>query len=546
LETDLFPAVWPVVGGIRQQMAHIEYLGFVVRHDAKDNESVVAACVTKLTDMGKAVWKAYLPDDQKFIPMLFVTSVEIKQKLAEFTNVENGAPVGKILLRKPDPRFDFILNHLYDVKSKPESYASLFDELRHAVKFFFVLYGQKTTLRLQAPQGGLRPQQIFFWTVRDFLEQTGEKILPSEPTEIKVTADPPQSNPHIALRIPILAEKVRLYLAQPEPWQKLYRKAIRPPDDLPTHKIPLYGARVYLPDEKEQQMLYKEQHLQLSEMVSRHRNILLTGPSGSGKTTILKMFIADLLQPDSPMPGTLPIFLPLKCVGLRGKGVTDLIVDSVVTQILNADALKRTLPHEIDIRRAKYGEIGDSRSLFEAELRKFFTSNEPKPANKMCLLLDAYNEVPEVEEHDTEREIQRLAKWVDYAVVSNHSYGASGLLPGFAGFELDELSNEQIIWYLVRHFEGKGEQFFDDKIALNGQILSMARVPLYLELIVEYHRTYPDRRLPTCPGPLLKFLVQKQYEKKQDIKTQRFPTITEPRINELLGKVAHRLVPIQA
>jgi energy-coupling factor transporter ATP-binding protein EcfA2 len=528
--------------GTRREMPHIEYLGFVVRHDAEDAESVVAACVAKLTDKGKAVWRAYPTGDQKFIPMLFVVSVAVKQRLAEFTNVEDGVAAGKILLRKPDPQFDFILNHLYDVRSKPKSYTSLFDELRHAVRFFFVLYGQKAIVHLQAPQGGLRPQQIFFWTVRDFLEQTGENLLPSEPTETKVTADPPQSNPHIVLGIPILAEKVRLHLAQPEPWYELYRKAVKAPEDLPTHKIPLYGSRVYSTEEKEQELLYKEQHLQLFQILTSYSMVLLTGPSGSGKTTILKMLMADLRGQKSPMPDMLPIFVPLKYVGLRGKSVTDLIVDSVVTQILHADALKRTLPHEIDIRRAKYGETGDPKSLFEAEVRKFFTSNEQQPTNGIVLLLDAHNEVPEVGEHDTEQEIQKLAERVDYTVVSTHSYGAFRLLPGFARFELDELSNEQIIWYLDRHFDGKGEQFFDDRLASDGRILSMARTPSYLELIVEYHKTYPDRRLPACPGPLLKFFVQKLYEKKRQVRKRCFPDVSEPDIDFFLRKLAYTLI----
>lgn len=537
-------------------MSHIEYLGFVVRHDAKEAERVVAACVAKLHERGKFVWKAYPPGDKAFIRILFVTSVLVKQKLAQLTNVKGGVPADKTLLKKPNAQFDFILNHLYDVRSKPESYTSLPDDLRQAVRFFFVLYGQKTTIRLQAPQGGLRPHQIFFWTRLDFVEQTDKQQLPKTPTEISVKNDPPRSNPNIALRIPLLAEKVRLYLARPESWQKLYKNALKAPRDLPIHQMPLYGLQVNLTQEKEQPLLYKEQHLQLSEMIKRHKMVLLTGPSGSGKTTIQKMLVADLLSPVAPIPNRLPIFVSLKYVGLGGKSVTDLIVDSVLKQILNIDSLKSTIQQQIDIRRAHYGDIINSHllistkgskkqmaeSLFAAEVREFFTSKEQEGSNEIILFLDGFNEIPETKEYNAKQEIQQLSEKVDQIVVSSRSYGAAELLSGFTRFQLEELSDQQIIGYLNRSLDGKEEEFFDHKIATNGRILSMARVPFYLELIVKYHQKYPDRRLPTCQGPLLQFFVQKQYEKKQDVKSQQVPKITEPRINNFLSKVAHRLI----
>lgn len=523
-------------------MPHIEYLGFVVRHDAKEPQDFVAACVAKLNDNDEVFWKAYPPGEYNFIPMLFVTSVMIKQKLAELANVEDGWPAGNTLLKKPNPKFDFILNHLYDVRSKAKSYTSLPNDLRQVVRFFFVLYGQKSTIRLQAPQNGLRPQQIFFWTVNDFLEQTGAKLLPTSPTPIKVTADPPQSNPHIALRIPLLAEKVRLYLAQPEPWQKLYKKAVRPPDDLPTHKIPLYGSRIYLPGEKKQQLLYKEQHLQLSEMVSRYRKILLTGPSGSGKTTILKILTADLLGRKSPIGECLPIFVSLKDMGFKGKSVTDLVVDTVVKEILTAKSLKSTIQQQIDIRKALYSKMADPESSFAAEVKEFFASYGEQDDIEIALFLDGYNEIPETEAYAAEQEIQRLVKRVGYMVVSTHPYAASRFPLRFTRFELEELSDGQIITYLNLQLEGKGGQFFDDKIAPNGRILSTARVPFYLELILDYHKTHPDRRLPTCPGPLLKFFVERQYEKKREVKQLRFPDVTQPEIDFFLRKIAHRLI----
>lgn len=524
-----------------ENMPSIIHLGFVIRHDAKVTENIIAACIAQLSDKGKTAWKAYPRGDQAFIPMLFVTSVLVKQRLANLADPESGMSQGEILLKKPDPRFDFILNHLFDVWTKRASYKSLPQDLRKTMRFFFELHGQKATAQLRAPKDGLRPSQIFFWTVRDYIKQTNLQ-LPKAPITVSVKKVPPQSNPYIILRIPELAEKVRLYLAQPQSWQELYRKAIKAPEDLPTHKIPLCSSKIDLTEEKNT-ALHREQHLPLSQMMTRHRKILLTGPSGSGKTTIQKILIAELLGHDPPIKDCVPIFVSLKDIGFKEKSVTDLIVDSVVKQILTAKSLRRTIQQQVDIRRAHYGDMAKAESLFADEVREFFTSKK-NGDNRIGLFLDGFNEIREAQEYNAGTEIQQLSEIVDKIVVSSHSYGAFGLLPQFTRFDLEELSNEQILDYLNRSLEGKGEEFFEHKVATNGRILSMARVPLYLELIVQYHQEYPDRRLPICSGPLLKFFVQKLYvdDEKQEVRARRFHKVTNTRINYFLRKVAYGLI----
>lgn len=531
-----------------EKMPSIIHLGFVIRHDAKVTENIIAACIAQLSDKGKITWKAYPRGDQAFIPMLFVTSVLVKQRLAMLADPESGMSQGEILLKKPNPRYDFILNHLFDVWTKRTSYRSLPQDLRKAMRFFFELHGQKATAQLRAPKDGLRPSQIFFWTGRDYIKQTNLQ-LPKAPITVSVKKVPPQSNPHIALHVPILAEQVRLHLAQPKSWQELYRRAVQRPKDLPTHLIPLHGSRIDSKQEGQKQEYEKgrplpciEQHLKLSEMMTRHNKILLSGPSGSGKTTIQRALMADLLSPNSSQPGCVPIFISLKDVGFGGRGVTDLIVKSVAQQILTAESLKRIIQQQITLRRAHYGDTADPKLLFEAEIRSFFTSMEQKANNEVFLFLDGYNEIPETERFNATKEIQQLAKTVTKIVVSTRAYGAKGVLPLFTRFELKELFDEQIIHYLSSHFKGRGEQLFNDKIVRSGRILSMARVPFYLELIVSYHQDYPDRRLPQSQGALLEFFEQKQHEAKQDIKAHKFPDVSQRHIDFFLQKAAYKLV----
>lgn len=503
---------------------------------------VVAGCVAKVSNKGNTAWKAYPTTDRKFIPMLFVAAVAIKQKLAESSNLEDGVPAGKILLRKPNPRYEFILNHLYDVMSKPQSYGALPADLRKAVRFFFALHGQKTKVRLESPQGGLRPQQIFFWTANDFLRQTDASSFPTEPAEIQVESDPPHSNPDIAVRIPILAEEVRLHLARPRPWYALYRRTARAPEDLPTHKIILRGSTVPSAGEDAMRPAADEQRLRLSELLPRHRRILLTGSSSSGKTTLLRMLTADLLGPHPPMESYLPILVSMKYVGFNGKGVTDLVVDAVVKQILAAEPRDPDIQQQIDIRRARHGDAASEESLFAPEVRESLTVNAKKSGSKIALFLDGYNESPDSSDPSTEQDILTLAERVDNVVVSTHASGAPHLLSGFREVRLEELSDEQIITYINAHLDGKGKQFFDHEIASNGRILSMARIPGHLELIIQYHKNHPSRRMPTCLGPLLGFFVHEQYAKKKRVEKLRCPDDTKLDVDFFLRKLAYALI----
>jgi len=542
-------------------MPYIEYLGFVVRQQEKDPENIVAVCVAKLEESGgKKLWKAYPLGKTQFIPMLFVVSVLIREKLAHLHVPESGIPEDGVLLKKPDPCSDFMLSYLSDVWRKGGRYKKVYEDLRHATRFFFCPYGQKNSLRFRAPQGGLRPSQIFFWTIPDFGKKTSLKELPKTSTELNKVEDPPQSNQDILPGICELAEKVRLYLAHPDPWQDLYKKALALPKDLPKCQIPLYGSMVGSDVNTSETLLYKEQHLQLSEAMTRHGKILLTGPAGSGKTTVQKMLIAEFLGPNPPISGCIPIFVSLKYAGIGGKSITELIVDSVVKEILSANSVKSTIQQQIDIRRAHYGDINFPKpqiqtgsttdivnsSFFKTEIRESFTSDKLKNKTPIVLLLDGFNELPEAMERDAVEEIQKLSDRIDTVIISSRSYGTGflHLLPKFTRYELEELSNPQIIEYLNFHFNGKGEEFFNTSIVSDGRILSMARVPFYLELIVAYRQEYPHRRLPNCPAPLLKFFISAQYddEEKQKIKGHYFPYVTNPQINLFLSKTAHRLI----
>lgn len=514
-------------------MPFIVHLGFVVRHDARETKNIVAACVAQLSDQGKTIWRAYPLGERAFVRMLFVTSVLVKQRFARLADPESGISQGEILLKKPNPRFDFILNYLFDVSTKPSRYKSLPQDLRQAMKFFFHIYGQKNTTQLQAPKDGLRSSQIFFWTVSDYVKQT-DKQLPKSPMTVKVSESSPRSNAHIALHIPELAEKVRLHLAQPESWKNLYRKALKAPEGLPAHKIALYGSRIEQQRRKEKKRqrdaTYSEKHLQFSDMLTRHSRILLTGPSGSGKTTILKMHIMDLLNSKPSMRGILPIFVSLKYVGFNGKSVTDLIVDSVVQQILNAKSFKRIMRQQIDIRRAQYGDPFDhslsinsetkqnqlAESLLTTEVRDFFKSKELKGGNGIGLFLDGYNEVSEIKQSESDTEIKLLLRNAEKVVVSARSFGAEQLLPQLKRYELEKLSDQQIIQYLNLCIDGKGEEVFHHDIATNGRLLSMARNPLYLSLITGRMKEDPNVMIPNNRALLIQDFVQKTVQRKRE------------------------------
>ena len=213
--------------GKNWDMPNIDYLGFVIRPSAMVPQSIVAACLTKSRNAaGQSQWTTYPNGKTKFNRMLFVIAETIQRRFAQRFLRKGSLSAGEPLLQKRhEPAYAFALDYLHDVVTSATKYRSVPEGIRAVCRHFFCLRGRKENLQLETLDDGLGPDQIFFWTVEDYRKATGAP-LPKSWAEVTVRQDPPTSNQDLVFGLYELAEKVRLQLAEPVPWQKLYRQSL--------------------------------------------------------------------------------------------------------------------------------------------------------------------------------------------------------------------------------------------------------------------------------------------------------------------------------
>jgi hypothetical protein len=545
---------------------NIRHLGFVI-DSRKANKEVTHALVNMQEEQDQWYVIALSPSlyNEKlkdYVGRYFRTIFGLSIKIWETYKKGNKLKKGYLFLNNNDVFDRQIAKYLREAsrRDKGKSASKDFPDIKRAI--YYTLFGTqgseyKNNLRT-IWRGPSKPSAIFLWTHLQFKESPLKNV--EGPFE-KIAV--PNLSVDSTLEPSTLKELADLFLFTPDKmtWQNLYRKAIirsiQTESFLELSVIPMPGK-----DNKEvetvtlwnrygfPQRQMRPYSYSILRNLEESGKILLTGPAGIGKTTMLQNITCSLALGNETIESRyiLPLYIPIKWFGIWPKYKTQppripeyiafwirhTIHDHLSTSDIRQCELfssRKTIPYE------------DMLDEIERKVISFFNDDQSDLSN-VVFFFDAFNEVSEMYSHVAKTEIERFSRKAKKVVVSTRSYISHSDFPEFARFELNELFDDEIVKYLDLCFDSRGQQIFDESIIGNSRILSMARVPFYLALIVDYHKDNPNKALPTSEGSLLRFFVQRQYDnaEKKEIKSRLFDDITQPQINFFLAKCAYRLV----
>lgn len=254
----------------------------------------------------------------------------------------------------------------------------------------------------------------------------------------------------------------------------------------------------------------------VAEIPSKSRISIILGESGSGKTTALWKVVIDYCQRLKKKEGTrLPILITMR-QWLEGRGCEALI-------------------------REQFSFLGVKRGVIETELQK----------GNCLILVDGLNELPPDEGlrinayNDLQRFINAYNR--NYFVICCRSADFSPRMLGsdlfFHGsnkpgiYEIRRLDRKQVSDYIRRHFKNHPEKAESLLVKLEidsnrhwkdvRSILNLARIPLYLQLIInEFEHT---GELPRDKGKLIHTLVRSTILREEE-KSYRIDQIGKERV----------------
>jgi hypothetical protein len=551
----------------RKPREDIRYLGFIVDPDINGPNALTYALVNLKQEPG--IWYIITVDQhgatskpEAALFRYFRTTFVLAIKALLLYKKEQQLSKDAVILDKNIPRFHKIGAQLRNGnrEDKVKGISSDFPKLRRAI-YSSLFAGSGSGENLDVIwKGNIIPEAIFLWKPQNLQESKivldNNKPIQKIQVEnfIPKTTISPDSLENLADAL--------LYVDRGYSWQDLYRKAlinsIRSETfiELTTKAEPLEGnvPQDVLDGRETFNPFVPSDITRVMRIFEKNHRILLTGSSGTGKTTSLRHLTWEFALGHLTMVGKeiLPVYVPLKWFGIWPKSedppslpryVAFWIKENMRQYLTTSDIRQCSLFSGLQYKKRIQLSREDMLNFIEKEVRDWLC-DEPSDFSNTVFLFDGFNEISEHSFYTAKTELVPLLSQNQNLIVSSHYDDLKNTLPQLIRFEVELLSDEQIKNYLNTILDGKGDEFFDLKIAIDARILSMARVPFYLVLMVDYHRSHPRRILPTCQGPLLQFFINKQYadEEKQEIIAQQFPGVTNAMINIFLRKVAHRLI----
>jgi hypothetical protein len=289
--------------------------------------------------------------------------------------------------------------------------------------------------------------------------------------------------------------------------------------------------------------------LSLDEMVRKHGRVLLTAPAGGGKTTLLvDMLRRHMSNPHDSLKQTLlPFRIRLKDVGRSAEApnVAQWVARSV-RECLNRRLDIRDL---LNVRFPRAQRVLGERKLVQMtkaeilerighEVERWFDTGDFS-RHKPLLLLDGYNEAPYHCRQDIEKALKHLIEKDFFFVLTSRNDNVPSLLTPLPEFRLQELSKQQIIFYLDQWFPADGERIFDTFITTVQRTLSMARNPFFLKLMAQWIQMNPGKPIPVTHGQLMKHFVEKCAYRKRTTDELHIARIPSHVNNTVLGKLAY-------
>jgi hypothetical protein len=549
-------------------------LGFVIDPTAPVERQI--AYILTAQDLHGDLWEPWLPSGkdskahrsaQKYAEALLLMmsralyEMSVRKEPGRSPK-EEGETTGAIVISETEPAYTLWVTRVFNVMNAKGQYDAIPPRLRKSLSPVIHTAGSRARTSGPRPKladrrvviAGDFERRVFYWNLGEepFVSTDFRGHLQRN-ERLRLSSTPPNS--FSVAQIAGFAKQIRSGKIA-ETWQDLYRRALvmsvqaEPFVELTvkTEVRPAAGTQ-QIPTSH-----FPPEISRVAKLMEKHNKILLTGRSGSGKTTTLRHLAWEFALGTVTIAGreVLPVYVPLKWFGTWPKSkdpprlsqyVAFWVKETMREHLKMSDLQQCSLFSRQKTRGVTQHRPEDLLNAIEREVGDFFDDGNGD-FSRMVFLLDALNEIPEETTQIARKQIGDFVRTVSNIVVSTRSYGAAKTLPQLTRFELAPMSDQEIINYLNICFEGQGEGLFRRTVAADSRILSMARVPFYLELMVRYVRRYPDRTLPTCQGMLLEFSIEEQYgnPERQTVLARRFPGMSESRITLLLTHVACALV----
>jgi len=279
--------------------------------------------------------------------------------------------------------------------------------------------------------------------------------------------------------------------AQDMEWRKPYLEwIINHPHYADKHIIPLAGTikhhepltftAVYVDDQRGGEAVVQE-YKDIEQALDQYRAIVLLGTSGAGKTTTLYHLLHTLAQR-----------------GLNGEyGIPTPVYISLAQYELADTPLEYVRKH--------CASVGLKERL-EDELL----------AGRICLLCDALGDMPGAE-HEYLSKVRAWREFIStyannffvFACRTDEYHGELHIQP----IVIQTLDNERIQRYLSRVMGFQADDMW--KALQSSNLLDVARLPLFLDLIVQAYRD-SNGRMPDNRGMLLKGLIDDLLKREQE------------------------------
>ena len=551
-------------------------IGFVVDPSAGPDDQIAYILTThnELQDYWD-IWLARCEDDEskkrsvrEYAQALFILlSCAIPKGSAEYNRTSSRLPA--ISLYRTDVTYGHWIRRVFDVITTTKKYREIPAAIRNGLRPLLAAVGRRGD-KGRIEIAGDCTQRVFFWSIEPFnsldlkICSTDKKLLLLSPI--------PHNSFELA-EVHAFSQQLRNAISA-KTWMDLYRKHAMEPTYVPSARWlktlsleieksqskPSEPTDVTIPSRPEIPRLKTiGLPLDIRGIIQRSKNVLLTGPAGSGKTTAFKLLANEwFCEETQSKEHNLSFYVRLKesesflgeCLHDKGKiEIADLIgwsVFSVLCGKCTEEELKscetiQQLTVKGYGRHAVALTYGRMLKLVQNDVIEWFQIQGRYQTN-ILVLIDGINELNFHHRNMLKNGIEDLSRQnCRLAVSCRSSFGSvlfSDSSEQITRFELQGLDNQQIIDHLEYNIPGRGKQIFESQIKGDQRLLSMAKNPFYLSLIVERLRKDPTYRIPITRANLISDFIESSIERKHSEKTYAPDETEDDMIDIVLPKVA--------
>jgi DNA polymerase III delta prime subunit len=551
-------------------------IGFVVDPNAgpDDQISYILTTHNELQDDWD-IWTVHCENDEskkrsvrKYAQALFILfSHALHKASAEYNRNSSRIPV--IRLSRTDNTYGPWVRHVFDVITTTKKYLEVPPAVRHGLKPLLAAVGRRGE-KGRIEVAGDCTQSVFFWSIDSFDTFDLEKLI-SDKKPLPLSVIP--HNSFELAEIHAFSKRIRNSMST-KTWTDLYLTYAIDPAYTSSAR---WLKTLSLKNEKSQSKQVEPMDIRVPSLheiprlkttglpldihgvIQQSKNVLLTGPAGSGKTTALILLANEWLceEKQSEKPN-LSFYVQLKeaesflekCLRDKGKiEITDLIGWSALSvlcdkgteeELKDCETIKQYIARKYR-QRAVALTYEQMVTAIQNDVTKWF-KNQGRHQNNVLVLIDGINELNFRLRNILKRELEGLSRQNCRLVVSCRSNFARVLFSDsserIARFELQGLDNQQIVGHLKFNIPSCGEQIFESQIKGDQMLLSMAKNPFYLSLIVEKLKKDSTYKIPATRANLISDFIESSIERKHDEKTYAPDEAEDDMIDIVLPKVA--------